>query len=296
MPGEGLTDRWSSWLLRGREGGDPQVRKGILTRLRGVRDQVLDRAAIEPDDVILDVGAGDGLIAFGALERLGPGGRVVFADVSRALLDHCREAATELGVVDRCDFVECSAQDLRGIDDQSVDVVTTRSVLIYVDDKERALAEFLRVLRPSGRISLWEPVNSLMFPEERGRWCGCDVSAVQDLADRVTAAMVAAHPDARAMVGFDDRDLFAMTLKAGFLPLHLELRRDHEMRREPRSWESFKRSSPNPLAPTYEEVLDRALTEEEIRRFVACIRPQVEEGVRLETSAAVQLWGAKPPS
>jgi hypothetical protein len=35
---------------------------------------VLDGAELQPDDTLLDIGCGDGLIAFGALDRLGPGG------------------------------------------------------------------------------------------------------------------------------------------------------------------------------------------------------------------------------
>jgi arsenite methyltransferase len=37
--------------------------------------------------------------------------------------------------------------------------LTTRSVLIYVADKAGAFREFHRVLRPGGRISLFEPIN-----------------------------------------------------------------------------------------------------------------------------------------
>ena len=40
-----------------------------------------------------------------------------------------------------------------------MDIVTTRSVLIYVEDKRRAFEEFFRVLKPGGRISLFEPIN-----------------------------------------------------------------------------------------------------------------------------------------
>ena len=292
---EELTDRWARWLLGGREGGDRQVSEWALSGLRGMRDAVLERAAIQAGDVVLDVGAGDGLIAFGALERVAPGGRVIFGDVSRTLLDHCRQAAVELGVSHRCGFLECSAEDLRGIRDGSVDVVTTRSVLIYVADKERALSEFYRVLKPGGRISLWEPINRLMFPEARGLWNGYDVRDVQDLADRVVAAAVAdGRPGLEPMVGFDDRDLFDMARKAGFMPAHLNLRRDLETRREPRSWEGFLRSAPNPLAPTFGEVIDRALTEGERKRFAACLRPQVEEGLRVVAMAYAQVWGEKP--
>jgi cyclopropane fatty-acyl-phospholipid synthase-like methyltransferase len=35
---------------------------------------LLDKAKLQPGGTLLDVGAGDGLIAFGALERLGSGG------------------------------------------------------------------------------------------------------------------------------------------------------------------------------------------------------------------------------
>src|SRR5439155_3977117 len=101
-----------------------------------VRDRVLDRAFLEGTDVLLDVGCGDGLIGFGALER--GVGTVIFSDVSNDLLDVCRAAALELGVAERCRFVAGRAEDLAGIDDESVDVVTTRSVLIYVEDKPRA--------------------------------------------------------------------------------------------------------------------------------------------------------------
>jgi methylase of polypeptide subunit release factors len=59
-------------------------------------------AQLRPGDTLLDVGTGDGLIAFGALERLGPAGRVIFSDISQDLLDHCRTAAAAEGLLDRC--------------------------------------------------------------------------------------------------------------------------------------------------------------------------------------------------
>jgi hypothetical protein len=38
------------------------------------------------------------MIAFGALERMGAGGQVIFADVSQDLLDHSRALAKERGL------------------------------------------------------------------------------------------------------------------------------------------------------------------------------------------------------
>ena len=102
----GSPDRWHRWLLNVRFGGDAEARQQVLTqRLYLVRDKVLDKAQLQPGDTLLDVGAGDGLIAFGALERLGPLGRVIFSDISQDLLDHCRKAAEAEGLLDRCSFV-----------------------------------------------------------------------------------------------------------------------------------------------------------------------------------------------
>src|SRR5206468_10723036 len=78
-------------------------------------------------------------------------GLVIFSDVSQDLLDESKRLATELGAADRCRFVVAAADDLSPIGDESVDVVTTRSVLIYVEDKARAFREFYRVLGPGGR-------------------------------------------------------------------------------------------------------------------------------------------------
>src|SRR5215469_10360475 len=99
-------DRWHRWLLDVRFGGDAAGREKDLTEfLYPVRDTVLEKAALKPGDTLLDVGTGDGLIAFGALERLGPPGRVIFSDISQDLLDHCRKAADAEGLLDRCSFI-----------------------------------------------------------------------------------------------------------------------------------------------------------------------------------------------
>ena len=142
---------------------------------------MLDNAAIGSGDTLLDVGCGDGLIAFGALQR---GARVVFSDVSQELLDVCREIAAG---DERCSFVQADATGLSAVPDESVDAVTLRSVLIYIAERELAFAEFRRA--EAGRPPpLFEPLNSFEYPGPEERWGAWDVSEIQDLADRVKAS------------------------------------------------------------------------------------------------------------
>ncbi|MEI4861268.1 class I SAM-dependent methyltransferase, partial [Klebsiella pneumoniae] len=95
--------------------------------------------------------AGDGLIAFGAIARIGPSLRVVLTDISAPLLRHAEERAREQGARAQCTFLQGSAEHLAGLDIgrgiAQADVVTTRAVLAYVPDKRAALREFYRVLR-----------------------------------------------------------------------------------------------------------------------------------------------------
>ena len=141
-----------------------------MDKLVQVRDKVLERAALRQGERLLDVGAGEGWIGFGAFGR--GAGEVVFSDISGDVLDACREAAEELGVADRCKYIRAAADDLSALEEESVDVVTTRSVLIYVAEKQLALREFFRVLRPGGRMSLSSPSTALRIERSRSRASG----------------------------------------------------------------------------------------------------------------------------
>lgn len=268
-------DRWSSWLLARRHAGDERQRTAVLDHPGEVRDRVLVAAEPLRGATLLDVGTGDGLIGLAALDRVGPEGIVIFSDISEALLERCRLTVSARGNLDRARFVRASADVLADIPDASVDVVTTRSVLIYVADKLRSFSCFHRVLRPGGRLSLFEPINRLMFPEPSDRFWGYDVEPVSDLAEKVKAQFTALEdPEFRAaMMGFDDRDLAAFAEAAGFERVHVEFHIDIEpgsvMR--PISLDALLDSAPNPNAPTIRATVTTALTECEQQRFLAAL-------------------------
>jgi arsenite methyltransferase len=284
-------DIWAEWLAVHRYGGDPDVRRETLQKLAEVRDKVLDRAALSEGETLLDVGCGEGMVGFGALDR--GAGHVVFSDISGDVLDVCRETAAALGVLDRCSFVNARAEELSEIGDGSVDVVTTRSVLIYVKAKARAFAEFFRVLRPGGRISVFEPINRFCLAEKAQGFWGYPSDGLADLAAKVDRIYDEIQPPTDPMLDFDERDLIRLAEEAGFFPIELELQAEIRPT-EPRPWPAFLNTSGNPRIPTIAEAMDRALTPEEREQFSEYLRPLVEEGRGVWRMAYARLSGVRP--
>lgn len=296
MP-ESARDHWAEWLLNRRFGGGVERREKFLEGLIPWRDRVLGNAGVGEGDVLLDIGAGDGLIAFGALDLVGENGRVVFSDVSQDLLDHSRTLAEEMGVLDRCEFVLAPADDLSVIEDDSVDAVTTRSVLIYVGNKRGAFSEFHRVLVPNGRVSVFEPINRFRQPQPPHLFLGYDVTPVRDLAAKVMGIFRSIQPlETDPMLDFDERDLLDLAEEAGFAEIHLDYEAEISIATTYHGvtdWKTFVKSAGNPNIPTIEEAMNEVLTPEEIARFTAHLRPLVENGRRKSTSALAFLRAVK---
>lgn len=295
---EPKTDIWSQWLLHRRFGGDPQQMQTMLADLYAVREKVLNHANLGEGDVLLDVGCGDGLIAFGALEKI-ESGQVIFSDVSQDLLDHARSLAQEMQKLDRCEFLQVSADDLSPVADAAVDVVTTRSVLIYVSAKQQAFKEFHRVLKPKGRVSIFEPINRFTYPEPPHIFRGYDVTPVVEIAQKLHTVYDRIQPsETDPMMDFDERDLVTLAEQAGFTKIHLEL----QVKIQPKSessecgdgaWETMLQTAGNPKIPTLAEAMEQALTTEEKERFVAYLRPLVEKKQGANKSAVAYLWAIK---
>lgn len=258
-----VRDRWAAWLLDRRFGGDAAQRDAMLPALYRYRDEVLRRAAIRSGDVVLDVGCGDGLIGFGAADLVGPSGRVVFSDISADLLAACHDIAASTAdptgtPTSRFAFVQTGLPTLDGIGSNSVDVATTRSVLIYIDDIAGSFAALHRVLRPGGRLSIFEPINRFGRDDRTDRLWGFDMSGLEAIALKVRQQYDAIAPGLTTMFAFDERDLLRYAEAAGFVDLQLAYTAE-VTRSGGGTVDDMLRRAPNPLVPPLGEIVASAL-------------------------------------
>jgi demethylmenaquinone methyltransferase / 2-methoxy-6-polyprenyl-1,4-benzoquinol methylase len=110
------------------------------------RKKVLEKVAPQSGEKILDIAAGTGTSSM-ALKL--PGVEVVAADFSKGMLAEGKKRYPEL------EFVFADAMKLP-FKNNEFDVVTMSFGLRNVQDRDKALSEFLRVLKPGGRLVICE--------------------------------------------------------------------------------------------------------------------------------------------
>ena len=149
------------------------------------RDALLDRLHVDGADTVLDVGCGHGLLLIGAAKRLATG-RAIGIDLWSQVDQHANSAqatranASTEGVVDR---VEVKDGDMRSLPfpDASFDVIVSSLAVHNLDsaaDREVAMCEMRRVLRPGGRIGILDIAHVGTYAAVLRR-LGCEVQPVR---------------------------------------------------------------------------------------------------------------------
>ncbi len=140
---------------------------------------MLDLAAIEPGDTVLDLGSGSGTDAFVAAHLTGPTGRVTGVDMTDAQLAKARRLRDGLGA-DHIRFVEGLIED-PPVEAGSVDVVISNGVVNLVPDKDAVFQAVARALRPGGRLAIADIVSARELIERTRRnvalWAACIAGA-----------------------------------------------------------------------------------------------------------------------
>jgi ubiquinone/menaquinone biosynthesis C-methylase UbiE len=101
---------------------------------------------------VLDVGAGNGRVAFNALEAMGNEGYVIGVDISREMLEEaCLRKVEES--IDSATFLQACGEYLP-FRNEIFDIVYSNFGLAHFESPMRSLDEMIRVLRREGRIGV----------------------------------------------------------------------------------------------------------------------------------------------
>jgi SAM-dependent methyltransferase len=113
---------------------------------------MIDAIEPQPGQRVLELAAGTGDVGYLAAELIAPGGTVICSDGAEAMIEQARKRAEELGIAN----VEFKRLELEWIDlpAASVDAALCRWGYMFAVDRDAALRETRRVLRPGGRLAL----------------------------------------------------------------------------------------------------------------------------------------------
>jgi ubiquinone/menaquinone biosynthesis C-methylase UbiE len=111
---------------------------------------LLDMAALQPGERVIDIACGTGLVTLPAAAAVGATGEVLGTDISDEMVRTAADSAAAAGHA-RARFARMDAESL-DVPAASFDTALCALGLMYVPDPILALSEMRRVLRPGGRV------------------------------------------------------------------------------------------------------------------------------------------------
>ncbi len=191
----------------------------------------IELAAVSIGQRVLDLAGGTGDLASRFARQVGDSGQVVLSDINDSMLMEGRSRLIDEGLAGNLEYVQANAEALP-FPDNHFDCITIAFGLRNVTDKNAALREMYRILKPSGRLLVLEfskPVvpglgklydfYSFSLLPKLGKWIANDEQSYRYLAESIRM-----HPDQDTLkhmvleAGFDHCDVYNLT--GGIVALH----------------------------------------------------------------------------
>jgi ubiquinone/menaquinone biosynthesis C-methylase UbiE len=267
-----FTDRVPDDLEQARDLLARLERRGRVSDEIATRAAYLDLLGLRPGERVLDVGCGSGVVTRDVAARIRPGGRVVGLDPNRAFLVVARELAGAAGVLEDVEFRHGDARALP-FGDAEFDAALAVTALSHVPEGERAIPEMARVVRPGGRVGVFDlDTDSLIIAHpDRG----------------MTRRMVAAHSDNGVTNGWLGRRLPGLFGAAGLE--RIEVRAFTPLERDPRGFYAGVAERAAEIA-----VQTGLVSEAERQQWLAELRAEADAGRFLAGRTHLFVWGVRP--
>ncbi|RLA11472.1 MAG: bifunctional demethylmenaquinone methyltransferase/2-methoxy-6-polyprenyl-1,4-benzoquinol methylase UbiE [Gammaproteobacteria bacterium] len=197
-----------------------RIWKRFATGLCGVRS----------GEQVLDLAAGTGDLTRLLVRQAGPTGRVVMSDINRSMLEQGRDRLLDQGITAGVELLQANAEHLP-LADNSFDCIIIGFGLRNVTDKQAALTEMHRVLKPGGRALILEfskPISPLQKPYDiysfkilplLGKLIAKDADSYRYLAESIRM-----HPDQQTLKGMMEQAGLSRchyyNLAAGIVAVH----------------------------------------------------------------------------
>jgi arsenite methyltransferase len=138
-------------------------------------------AALQPGEVVIDLGSGSGLDTFLAALKVGPSGRVLGIDMTKEQLAKA-ERLRRLHDFRNVAYLDGYIEET-GLEPDTADCVISNGVINLVPDKARVFKEAARLLRTGGRLAIADIVTDLELPDSivcsADLWAACIGGAAQ---------------------------------------------------------------------------------------------------------------------
>lgn len=138
-------------------------------------------AHLRPGEVVVDLGSGGGLDVFLAAKMIGPQGRAIGIDMTRAMIERARANAASGGYTN-VEFYQSTIDNIP-LPDSSVDCILSNCVLNLAPDKPAVFREMARVLKPGGRLAVSDIALKVDLPgaiaKSMAAYVGCVAGAIR---------------------------------------------------------------------------------------------------------------------